>query len=87
MAKSSKRRIDSIYKIFALRKSLEEADTVVTEEGYTKYLERLYIWFLGYGNEEVYSSILGLKKLGTQANVTTVKNVVLHMINLLEKGG
>ena len=87
MTKSSKRRIDSIYKIFALRKSLEDEDSVVTVEGYLKYLERLYIWFLGYGNEEVYSSILGLKKVGTQANVTTVKNVVLHMINLLEKGG
>lgn len=87
MTKSSKRRVDSIYKIFALRKSLEDEDSVVTVEGYLKYLERLYIWFLGYGNEEVYSSILGLKKVGTQANVTTVKNVVLHMINLLEKGG
>lgn len=87
MTKNNKRRIDSIYKIFALRKSLEDEDSVVTEEGYIKYLERLYIWFLGYGNEEVYSSILGLKKVGTQANVTTVKNVVLHMINLLEKGG
>lgn len=87
MTKSNKRRIDSIYKIFALRKSLEDEDSVVTVEGYLKYLERLYIWFLGYGNEEVYSSILGLKKMGTQANVTTVKNVVLHMINLLEKGG
>lgn len=87
MTKNNKRRIDSIYKIFALRKSLEDEDSVVTVEGYLKYLERLYIWFLGYGNEEVYSSILGLKKMGTQANVTTVKNVVLHMINLLEKGG
>jgi hypothetical protein len=87
MTKNNKRRIDSIYKIFALRKSLEDEDSVVTVEGYLKYLERLYIWFLGYGNEEVYSSILGLKKVGTQANVTTVKNVVLHMINLLEKGG
>ena len=60
--KNLKRRIDSVYKIFALRLSLEKQNGDVTWEGYGKYIERLYIWFLGYGNEEIYSSLLGLKK-------------------------
>lgn len=81
-----KKRIDSVYKIFALRLSLEEENSDVTWEGYEKYLERLYVWFLGYGNEEIYNSILGLKKSYKEISLDTVKMIVFHIIHILEKG-
>lgn len=84
--KDKAKRINSIYKIYALRKSLEDNTSDVTWEGYQKYLERLYVWFLGYGNEEIYSSILGLKK-AKDTEVETVKTIVFHMIHILEEGG
>lgn len=85
--KNLKRRIDSVYKIFALRLSLENKDNDVTWAGYKKYIERLYVWFLGYGNEEIYSSLLGLKKAYKETSLDTVKAVVFHIIHILEKGG
>lgn len=85
--KNLKRRIDSVYKIFALRLSLENKDSDVTWEGYQKYIERLYVWFLGYGNEEIYSSLLGLKKAYKETSLDTVKSVVFHIIHILEEGG
>lgn len=85
--KNLKKRIDSVYKIFALRLSLENEETDVTWEGYQKYIERLYVWFLGYGNEEIYSSLLGLKKAYKETSLDTVKSVVFHIIHILEKGG
>ncbi len=81
-----KKRIDSVYKIFALRLSLEDENSDVTWEGYKKYLERLYVWFLGYGNEEIYNSILGLKKSYKETSLDTVKTIVFHIIHILEKG-
>ena len=81
-----KKRIDSVYKIFALRLSLEDENSDVTWDGYKKYLERLYVWFLGYGNEEIYSSILGLKKSYKETSLDTVKTIVFHIIHILEKG-
>lgn len=81
-----KKRIDSVYKIFALRLSLEDENSDVTWDGYRKYLERLYVWFLGYGNEEIYSSILGLKKAYKETSLETVKTIVFHIIHILEKG-
>lgn len=85
--KNVKRRIDSVYKIFALRLSLESGNSDVTWAGYKKYIERLYVWFLGYGNEEIYNSLLGLKKAYKETSLDTVKSVVFHIIHILEEGG
>lgn len=82
-----KELITAIYKILLLYEDMGKPNSNVTEDDYRRYLDRLYIRFTGLENEEVTSSIRGLYFLGTEADHASVKSMVFHLIDVLEKEG
>lgn len=82
-----RKRIDSIYKVLALFDSMSEPESDVTPDGYINYLERIYVWYMGYGNDDISTALAGLKRLGIEATKHEVKGTVFHIISILEKGG
>lgn len=80
---SANKRIDGIYKILPM---YEDAviDTALFED-YLAYLSRLYVRYMGYGNNEIAESIKGLIALQDNIAHEDVHRVVFHIISLLEK--
>lgn len=78
--------IVALYKILLLFEDATDIIPTVTETEYLTYLDRLYIRFLGHGNEEIYNSIKGLQKLGVSAEHNSVKVAVFNMIDVYKKG-
>lgn len=78
--------ISPIYKILLLYEDIHNPKESVTEVEYLKYLDRLYIRYLGYGNQEIYETIKGLSTLGTNISHGSLKSSVFHLIDLIEKG-
>lgn len=85
MEVTKKQRIDSIFYILVQFEQMFESETDVTEESYRNYLDRVNVWYLGRGDEEVYYAIEGLKKLGKDAEHDTVRRIVFHIISLINK--
>lgn len=77
--------ISAIYKILLLFEDISNPESSITEEDYLKYINRQYIRFRGHGNEEIYSSLRGLYLLGCEADHKTVKSLVFHLIEVIEK--
>lgn len=77
--------IDELFNILIQFEKIDEFDSGVTEDTYRRYLDRLYIWYLGYGNNEVAFGIKGLFDLGKSAQHDSVKRVVFHMIDIVSK--
>ena len=82
---SLKQRIDEIFNILIQFEKIFEDDSGVNEQTYKGYLDRLYIWYTGFGNMAVANSIRGLEILGIEATHDSVKRSVFHMIDLLKK--
>ena len=80
-----KQRINSIFKILGQFEDISTPDSDVTEETYKNYLNRLSIWYLGYGNNDILYYIEGLYKLGANADHDTVRRTVFHIIDILDK--
>ena len=82
---SQNKRVDGIYKILPLfEAAIREKDDFALQ-CYLSYLSRIYIQYLGRGNEEICDLIQGLIKLRGEAEQKDVKRVVLHMIKVIEK--
>lgn len=79
------RIINELFNILVQFEKIEENNSGVTEETYKHYLDRLYVWYLGYGNNEIAFSIKGLYDLGKFAKHDSVKRVVFHMIDIINK--
>lgn len=77
--------INELFNILVQFEKIDEFDSGVTEETYKNYLDRLYVWHLGYGNNEIAFSIKGLFDLGRTAKHDSVKRVVFHMIDVVNK--
>ena len=82
---TKKQCIDSIFYILVQFEQMMNPDIDVTEETYKNYLDRINIWYLGRGNEEIGYAIEGLKKIGKEASHETVRRTVFHIISLLDK--
>ena len=82
---SQNKRVDGIYKILPLFEATEQGKDDFALQCYLSYLSRIYIQYLGRGNEEIYDLIQGLIKLKGEAKQKDVKRVVLHMIKVIEK--
>ena len=80
-----KQRIDKIFNILVQFEKIQDIGSGVTEETYQNYLDRLSVWYLGYGNEEVYCGLQGLYELGAKAEHETVKRMVFHLIDILDR--
>ena len=82
---SQNKRVDGIYKILPLfEAAIREKDDFALQ-CYLSYRSRIYIQYLGRGNEEICDLIQGLIKLKGEAKQKDVKRVVLHMIKVIEK--
>ena len=81
------KKIDKIFDILCKFEKIDEKDSGITKESWLNYLDRLYIWYLGYGNEEIYIAIKGLKESGGNIDHDTVKRVVFEIIKIIRKGG
>lgn len=79
-----RREIDSIFNILFQFEQIFAKDSNVTEKSYKGYLDRLYVWYLGKGNNDIATYINGLYELGASANHGTVRRSVFHIIKLLE---
>ena len=82
---SQNKRVDGIYKILPLFEATEQGKDDFALQCYLSYLSRIYIQYLGRGNEEICDLIQGLIKLRGEAEQKVVKRVVLHMIKVIEK--
>lgn len=82
---TKRERIKSIYKILRQYEKIGQPGSNVTVETYKNYLDRLYVWYLGYGVEEIYIGLKGLYMLGDTASHDTVKRMVFHIIDILKK--
>lgn len=84
---NKKNKIDRIYEILIQYEHLKNKEPNITEVSYKNYIDRLSVWYLGYGNEEIACSLKGLHKLGLEASHETVKRIVFHIINIIDKEG
>lgn len=78
--------INDIYKILLLFEDVHNDYSCVTAQDYLRYLDRLYIYWLGVGRSDIFYLIKGLKSLGTETSHQTIKSTVWHIIELIKKG-
>ena len=81
----NKKDIASIYKILVLYENLNNED--ITIDSYLNYIDRLYVYWVGVGDKEIYEILKGLWVLGLNAGHKRVKSMVFHMIDVIEKRG
>lgn len=84
---TKQKRINMIFDILYRFEEIDNPQSDTTFESWQNYLDRLYIWYLGYGNEEIYTAIMGLKKSDENISHETVKRIVFYIIDILKKGG
>ena len=78
-------KIASIYKILVLYEKINDSEESINS--YLNYIDRLYVYWVGVGKEEIYEILKGLWKLGKEATHKTVKSMVFHMIDIIKKEG
>lgn len=83
---SQNKRIDEIYKILPLYEATINGEDKLAMNSYTGYLRHIYVKTSGWGAQEIPDLIKGLIELGDTAEHKEVRQVVLHMIGLIEKG-
>ena len=81
----NKKDIASIYKVLILYENLNNED--ITIDSYLNYIDRLYVYWVGVGDKEIYEILKGLWVLGLNAGHKRVKSMVFHMIDVIEKRG
>lgn len=82
----SEKEISSIYKILVLYEEIEKNESLDNIDSYLNYLDRLYVYWLGIGEKEIYEIIKGLWVLGKNAGHKRVKSMVFHLIDIIKKG-
>lgn len=81
----NKKDIASIYKVLILYENLNNED--ITIDSYLNYIDRLYVYWVGVGDKEIYEILKGLWILGANAGHKRVKSMVFHMIDVIGKRG
>lgn len=74
-----------LYKILLLYEDASPPISTITEKDYLGYLERLYVFWTGIGDYEIINILKGLRSLGLLTPHSTVKSMVFHMINIIDK--
>jgi hypothetical protein len=82
----NEKEISSIYKILVLYEEIEKNESLDNIDSYLNYLDRLYVYWLGIGDKEIYEIIKGLWALGKNAGHKRVKSMVFHLIDIIKKG-
>ena len=78
-------KINSLYKILTLYEDIENENSPVSLESYLSYVDKMYVKWLGIGNEDIYTMLKGLWTLGEDAGHKRVKSIVFDMINIIER--
>lgn len=78
-----KQAIAQIYKILLLYEDVEKSNLAVND--YLSYLDRCYIYWVGVGNSNIYNIIKGLQTLGMEVEHQSVKSMVFHIIDVIQK--
>ena len=81
----NKKEIAAIYKILVLYEEFTNNESPINIDSYLNYIDRLYVYWFGIGEEEIYSILKGLWKLGLNAGHRRVKSLVFHMIDIINK--
>ena len=79
------KEISALYKILVLYEEFFNNKSPINIDSYLNYIDRLYIYWLGIGEEEIYNVLKGLWKLGINAGHKRVKSSVFHMIDIINK--
>lgn len=79
------KKIGELFNILIQFEKISEPNSNVNEYTYKGYLDKLYIWYRGYGNMEIANYIRGLQELGESADHDSVRRTVFHMISVLKK--
>lgn len=82
-----KELISQLFKILLLFEDIGKNNSNIQENDYLRYLDRLYVFWRGIGQDDIFPIIKGLYSLGSKANHDTVKSMVFHMINIVQKDG
>lgn len=78
-------KINSLYKILTLYEDIENENSPVSVESYLSYVDKMYVKWLGIGNEDIYTMLRGLWTLGENAGHKRVKSIVFDMIGIVER--
>lgn len=81
------KEISAIYKILVLYEELMNNKSPINIDSYLNYIDRLYVYWFGIGEEEIYGILKGLWKLGINAGHKRVKSLVFHIIDIINKQG
>lgn len=84
---SCNKQIDGIYKILPLYEATNDGKDKPAMDSYMGYLRHIYIKASGWGEQEIPALIKGLIKLEDKAEQKEVRQAVLHMIGIIERGG
>lgn len=79
--------IGKLFYILCQFEKIGDTTSEVTLQSWRNYLDRLYIWFLGYGNQDVCVALKGLQRAGKELKLDTVRRVVFDMISIIKEGG
>lgn len=79
--------IGKLFSVLCQFEKIGDTTSEVTLQSWRNYLDRLYIWFLGYGNQEVCVALKGLQRAGKELKLDTVRRVVFDMISIIKEGG
>lgn len=79
---------EDISKLWLILVNFEKAvQDVIKEDDYLQYIERVYVYFLGKNQPEIYNSIKGLQQMGLGISHRSLKSIVFHLIDEIKGGG
>ena len=78
------KEISALYKILVLYEEFIENKSP-NIDSYLNYIDRLYVYWIGVGDKEIYEILKGLWVLGANAGHKRVKSMVFHIIDLINK--
>lgn len=79
--------IGKLFSVLCQFEKIGDTTSDVTIQSWRNYLDRLYVWFLGYGKPEICVAIKGLQRAGKELKLDTVRRVVFDMISIIKEGG
>lgn len=79
--------IGKLFYILCQFEKIQDKASGITIQSWCNYLDRLYVWFLGYGKPEICVAIKGLQTAADTLQIETVRRVVFDMITTIDKGG
>ena len=86
ISKTSTEKMSILYN-YQFNEDVYNDNNSITEKDYIGYLDRLYVYWVGVGDKEIYEILKGLWILGANAGHKRVKSMVFHMIDVIEKRG